>query len=380
MNNIKNPTSSNKISNAQIEVIKLGLDIHENKYVVARQLDGEAPQSPQRFTADGFLRFAAKQTQLSKKVYCCYEAGCFGYNLHRELESLGVTNYVVRPRNWDEYGQKVKTDNRDATALVTNLDRYVSGNKHALTPVRIPSEAEERERSISRQRGSLSKERKRLSNQGNSTARYYGTKLPADWWKRKQFSILRGKLPEFLIALLEVWQGLLIHIDDALKKATALVEQGAARALPVGLGALTAATLDLEICDWNRFSNRGGIASFTGLCPKENSSGGQRKQGSITKHGNPRVRHLLLEAVWRMFQFQPEYKAILYWKKRMADGPTMTKSSKKKIAVAIARQFIIDWWRIQTGRMQPDQVGLKMALPQAASLRKWRLEQMKDCV
>jgi hypothetical protein len=103
-------------------------------------------------------------------------------------------------------------------------------------------------------------------------------------------------------------------------------------------------------------------------------------EGSITKHGNPRVRHLLLEAVWRMFHFQPEYKAILYWKKRMASGPTLSAARKKKVAVAIARQFIIDWWRIQIGRMQPEEVGLKMALPQAASLRKWRLEQMKDCV
>jgi len=34
----------------------------------------------------------------------CYEAGPFGYSLHRKLTALGVTNFVVRPRDWDKYG------------------------------------------------------------------------------------------------------------------------------------------------------------------------------------------------------------------------------------------------------------------------------------
>lgn len=330
------PTSSKNNTKAKCEVIKLGLDIHATKYVVARQIDGLAPQSPQRFSPQGFLAFAGKQTQLGKKVYCCYEAGCFGYWLHRKLERLGIINYVVRPRSWDEYGQKVKTDKRDASALLNNLDRYVGGNKHALTAVRIPTLQEEQERSQSRQRQSLSKERKRLENQGNSSARYYGYSLPRHWWKPKKFAALPEELPPFLLDLLKVWQELLVHIDEALKRATASVEQAAARALPVGLGALTAATLDKEICDWNRFSNRRQVASFSGLCPKEDSSGARHIQGSITKHGNPRVRHLLLEAVWRLFYFQPDYKANLYWKERIANGPALTSARKKKIAVAIA--------------------------------------------
>jgi hypothetical protein len=36
---METPTSSEQNVNAQAEVIKLGLDIHEKKYVVARQID-----------------------------------------------------------------------------------------------------------------------------------------------------------------------------------------------------------------------------------------------------------------------------------------------------------------------------------------------------
>src|ERR1035437_2189362 len=90
------------------QVIKLGIDVHLDRYVVVRQIDGGAPQPPQRFSPRQFLEWAQKQTALAQQVYSCYEAGPFGYRLHRKLKELGITNYVIRPRDWDEYGKKVK--------------------------------------------------------------------------------------------------------------------------------------------------------------------------------------------------------------------------------------------------------------------------------
>ena len=164
------------------KVIKLGIDVHLDRYVVVRQIDGGAPQPPQRFSPSQFLEWAKKQTQLAEQVYSCYEAGPFGYGLHRELLALGVTNYVVRPRDWDEYGEKVKTDNRDAKGMVLDLDRYVCGNHDAFCVVRVPTEAEEQARSRSRQRESLQREKQRLAAQGRSHALYYGTHLQGPWW------------------------------------------------------------------------------------------------------------------------------------------------------------------------------------------------------
>ena len=164
------------------QVIKLGVDVHLDRYVVVRQIDGGAPQPAQRFSPSQFVEWAGKQTQLAEKVYSCYEAGPFGYSLHRNLRALGVTNYVVRPRDWDEYGQNVKTDKRDAKQLVLNLDRFVAGNRDAFCVVRVPSEAEEQARSRSRQRESLQKEKQRLAAQGRSHALYYGAHLEGTWW------------------------------------------------------------------------------------------------------------------------------------------------------------------------------------------------------
>jgi transposase len=350
--------------------IKLGVDVHWRQYVVVRQIDGASPQPPQRFTPEEFVAWAKKQTQLADAVHCCYEAGPFGFVLHKRLVALGVKSLVVRPRNWDEYSKKVKTDRRDALALLSSLDRYLAGNKDALTVIRVPSDDEEKARSDTRQREQLLAERKRFGAQGLSTARYYGYDLPEEWWRAKKFEALRGELPEFLLTLLGRYQRLLVAVHEELETLSTQIESVQAAELPTGLGALTAQILDREIGDWQRFGNRRQVASYTGLVPSEDSSGERRSRGSITKHGNPRVRQILLEASWRFQQFQPEYKAVKDRRAAIDEARAKNnKSAKKKLSVGLARQFIVDWWRIRTGRTTPEKLGLQMSWPAAYVLR-----------
>jgi hypothetical protein len=39
--------------------------------------------------------------------------------------------------------------------------------------------------------------------------------------------------------------------------------------LPIGVGALSWITLELELRGWERFKNRRQIASYAGLCPRD---------------------------------------------------------------------------------------------------------------
>jgi len=369
--NRQNTPTPREQTEAKAEVIKLGIDIHQRQYVVVQQVEGEAPKAPQKFTPEAFLRQAAKLKQRANRVVSCYEAGCFGYVLHRQLESMGLENHVVRPRNWDEYGSKVKTDGRDARELCSCLDRWLAGNEHVLSIVRVPSEKQERSRSLSRQRDTLLKEQKRLQNVGVSSGRYYGYDLPANWWKPFPFRRLEEQLPEWFLDLLKPFRDILVVIGSQLKSATAREECKANRKLPVGLGALTASVLDEEFRDYTRFSNRREVASFTGLCPSEQSSGGTRRQGSINKHGNPRIRSKLVEFGWRLLQFQKDYKPVQKWQQKLAEKPK-GKASKKKMIVALAREFAVDWWRINTGQIQPEDVGLRVDYPTAYATRALR--------
>ena len=108
---------------------------HAKWYYVGRQVDGATPQPVQKMTFEGLLRFVAKQKRLAGEVHTCYEAGPFGYHLHRKLTAMGVTNYVVQPRVWDERSKGVKTDKLDALALCQRLDRFALGNRKAFSIV-----------------------------------------------------------------------------------------------------------------------------------------------------------------------------------------------------------------------------------------------------
>jgi transposase len=127
---------------------------------------------------------------------------------------------------------------------------------------------------------------------------------------------------------------------------------------PRGLGKMTSVVIDREIGNWHRFNNRRQIASYTGLCPGEYSSGNTRLQSCATKHGNPRLRAALVELAWRLIRFQPNYKPVRKWKQLLERGALTTGAARKKAIVAMARQLAVDLWRVRTGRLNPEQLGL----------------------
>ncbi len=110
------------------QTTKLGLDVHAGQMTVCRQQEGLLPHPSQRMSWERCRAWIQEQAESGGKVYSCYEAGPCGYGLHRQLTTLGVTNYVVAPQRWDERGRRVKTDKHDARELVNRLDRYVRGN------------------------------------------------------------------------------------------------------------------------------------------------------------------------------------------------------------------------------------------------------------
>src|SRR5881397_3325670 len=123
--------------------IKLGIDVHQDFYVVVEQVDGSNPKPPQRFQKQAFLHWASKLKSRANEVHAVYEACGFGFTLQRQLSALGIRCQVVCPQKLDEQNRRVKTDGLDAKALCLRLDRFVQGNRDALALVRVPTEREE---------------------------------------------------------------------------------------------------------------------------------------------------------------------------------------------------------------------------------------------
>src|SRR5262249_14785202 len=90
-------------------------------------------------------------------------------------------------------------------------------------------------------------------------------------------------------------------------------------------------------------------ASYTGLCPSEDSSSNRRFQGSINKHGNRRLRPALVECLWRLSVFQPEYRVVKKWRPELLN-PKTSRPRRKEINGAMARAGAVDWWRVRAGR------------------------------
>ena len=128
------------------QTIKLGIDWHADQYRVVRIIDNAGPEPAQRFRPGDFLEWAKKQLRLAQKVYSCYEAGAGGFVLHRQLSELGVSNYVVAPRDLDRDHKGVQNDSTDARELASDLDRFVRGNPKALRLVHVPSRQAEQRR------------------------------------------------------------------------------------------------------------------------------------------------------------------------------------------------------------------------------------------
>jgi transposase len=154
-----------------------------------------------------------------------------------------------------------------------------------------------------------------MEAQGRGLLITHGLPSPAHWWKPQNWSRLGKLLPTWILPHLELYRPALLAFDQQVRALTIELEKAAPAALPTGMGALSSVVISREICNWQRFKNRRQVSSYTGLCPGEYSSGTKRVPGSVTKHGNRRLRAALVELAWRMVRFQPRYYAV---QKRLA--------------------------------------------------------------
>jgi len=356
--NTNTPTPTQAPRNLQSKpLLKVALDVHLAWHVAAFQYDGSSPKPPQRFSPAGLIQWIQKQLAQGWQIVTCYEAGPFGYTLHRQLAALGVTNHVIRPRNWDDQHKRVKTDRTDALAMLTALDRFVAGNRHALALVRVPTEAEERGRTQTRLRQSLHRDLKMIAQRGRGIALQYGYRLKGRWHGARNWPKL--EVPPWLYELLRPLQAACAALHEQVHQQTKTIQAASTVPLPKGLGSLSEQIIAREVGDWHRFKNRRQVSSYLGLCPSENSSGSRQQQGHITKCGNPRLRWAFGEAAWRLLRDQPNYRLCQKWRAQIID-PKTPGGRKKQLVTALARGFGVDWWRLQTGQTTPGKLGLVM--------------------
>jgi transposase len=275
---------------------------------------------------------------------------------------MGVEVYVIAPQDWDEQGKRQVNDKHDATVMCRRLSEYLDGHRKALSIVHIPTREEEEERAKGRFREQLCKELRRMGAMGRSLMLQREMAVRGRWWRGRTWQMITQAMPSWVMHQLEIWKESIEKLEKRIAAEEKQLRQGAAsEALIFGEGELTHVLLKRELINVQRFKNARRVGNYYGLCPSESTTGDNRRLGAITKHGNPRLRRMMVELAWRTVRFQPEYVALRRWGPVLADK-SRGAAARKKAIVAVARRLAIDLWRMAIGRKTAQELGLLLSV------------------
>jgi len=293
------------------------------------------------------------------RVVSCYEAGRDGFWIHRALVARGIANVVVDASSIEvnRRARRAKSDRLDNEKLNEMLVRYHLGERRVWHVVPVPSEADEDQRHLERERQTLIQERTRLRNrvQGllathgvtvalrgdvgaalGAVRRWDGTPLPAGLRARAHREWERLVAVTQAIGALEGGRATVIAGATATAACTRRLQQLRA------IGPTIAWTLASEVFGWRQFHNRRQVGSLLGLTPTPAQSGNERRELGIAKSGNPQLRALAVEMAWLWLRYQPQSALSQWYRARYArGGPRLRRIG----IVALARKLVIALWR-----------------------------------
>ena len=242
--------------------IHLGMDTSKNTIVVAVLMPGEeVPVVDRMWNEEGSVRHLVGRFPDRAALRACYEAGPCGFELHRLLTSMGVACDVVAPALIPKGTRdRVKTDKRDAIRLA-RLHR--AGE---LTPIRVPSPAEEAVRDLVRVRHALLADCKRGRQRITAMLMRHGriwragpawTQAHEQWIAAQCFDEpTLASAPAHYRAALDTRLAELAAVESELASWAGRTPLGPAVArlgCYRGIAELNGLTLAAEVVDWRRF-------------------------------------------------------------------------------------------------------------------------------
>ncbi len=293
-----------------MSALYVGLDVHKATIVIAVAEEGRGgevrPHSTIEHTPGSVTKLIHRLEKSGKELHFCYEAGCCGYGLQRQLIEAGHSCMVVAPSMVPrKSGDHVKTDRRDALMLA-RLHR--AGE---LDAVWVPDPAHEAMRDLVRARGAAMLQLKSNKQHLQSFLLRHGRTYDGLMsWSRKHFLWLSNQKFEHPAHQI-VFQDYINAIHDGERRHEQLVKQieellpnwslaPLVRALCLlkGVNLIAAATVLSVTGDLRRFPTPAKLCAYFGLVPSEHSSGDNIRRSKMTKAGNGEARRILVQGAW----------------------------------------------------------------------------------
>src|SRR3954453_10861907 len=307
-------------------------------------------------------------------VVVVQEAGRDGFWLHRALRAEGVESRVVDPASIavPRRQRRAKTDAIDGETLLRTLLAWRRGEPRVCAMVAAPTPEQEDRRRISRERATLLRERVRHINRIKGLLATQGVydfePLRPDRLERLG-ALVTGDgrpLPARLGAELrrELERLELVQRQNAEGEGERDAAESGAEPSPVtlleglkGIGPQFAAVLYHEGL-YRTFANRREVAAYAGLAPTPWRSGKVAREQGISKAGNPRLRHAMVELAWLWVRHQPDSAPS----RGFRAGVGHERGRVRRVAiVALARRLLVARWRDLAHGEVPEGAALKAA-------------------
>ena len=326
------------------EVITIGLDIAKSVFQVHGVDGAGAVVIRKRIIRSKVLEFFADLPPCLIGIEACATAHHWG----RELQALGHTVKLMPPSYVKAYLKRSKNDANDAAAICEAVTRP------SMRFVPIKTREQQAALMLHRTRQLLVRQRTMLSNAirghlaelgivsakgRNGTSELLG--IIADGADSRILPAARGML------------GVLARQYIAIGAETGSIEKSilawhrsceASRRLEEipGIGPIVATALVAEVGDWKAFSSGRSLAAWIGLVPKQHTTGGKDRLGSITKQGNRYLRWLLVTGAMAVIRYAQKHGT----KNRPWLGRLMERRPTKVAAVALANKIARMAWAI----------------------------------
>jgi transposase len=272
-------------------------------------------------------------------IEACREA----WHVHDKLTEWGHEVWILDTTRTSQVGigaHGKKTDRIDAGKLALANAANQVPRAHVLSPHR---------RQLRDQiniRRALVKVRSELSSTIRGIVRARGIKLGGCKPEVLPDKLRRTQLPEEVRAIIEPLMQTLATSNAQVVQAERVLEQVCAKeiAIPLlatikGVSLVVAASFVSVIDEAGRFNHAHQVEAYLGLVPREDTTGGKRKLGSITKQGNTYLRSVLVQAAWSIRRTADPNDPLKIWLE------SVEKRRGKRVAIiALARRLAGIMW------------------------------------
>jgi transposase len=318
----------------------VGLDLGVRHIAVCEVVDGVVVA---RETVHGVHELERRLGPSTPKARVAFEACREGWHVHDTLKRWGQEPVMldttrVRRIGVGQHGRK--NDAIDAEAIALALEAGRVPLAHVLSPERRQLRAKLSVRS------ELVDMRARQVTVLRGLARAQGVVLPSsrtDTFLKKleqaELDAATRALTVPLVATLTTAQEQIVRMDAELAEIAKLEPVIQLCATVPGVAVIVAATFVSVIDDAKRFRNAHAVSAYLGLVPGENTTGGKRRLGGITKHGNARARSMLVQSAWLILRSGQKDDALSRWASHLQE----TRGTKIAV-VALARKLAGVLW------------------------------------